>query len=301
MKLFLRYLALFIKNFTLPGFDKVPLIYVFRFFWKALLDYDFSIRVAALSFKFFTALIPAVVVLFTLIPYLPIPNFQAKLLELIKSILPGSAYEVFEQSITDTIVNQHANLLSISFLISLVLATNGIEGMISAFNSSIHIENTKTYIYQWFHSFLVLIILTICFLLGITVIFTFEYGMYVWLNGHFLVPEWLLVLQDTGRWILIFFFFFSMISLVYYLCNYQKEKWQLFSVGAFVATILSVVVSAAFAYYVNYITDYNKIYGTLGTLMVLVFWIYLNNYALVIGFELNASIKQAKKEKIKLV
>jgi membrane protein len=103
-----------------------------------------------------------------------------------------------------------------------------------------------------------------------------------------------------GKWLIVVALFFSAISFLYYYAPSQKKRWRFISAGSTLATIFSILVSIGFAYFVNHFGKYNKIYGSIGTLIVVMLWIYFNSLILILGFELNASIDNAKKRVVKV-
>ncbi|MDA3779886.1 MAG: YihY/virulence factor BrkB family protein, partial [Bacteroidales bacterium] len=103
-----------------------------------------------------------------------------------------------------------------------------------------------------------------------------------------------------GKWIIIIAFFFFAISSLFYLAPAKKTKWRFISVGSTLATILTLLTSLGFSYFVNNFGQYNKLYGSIGTLMVILIWLYFNSFAILLGFELNASINNAKQENLNI-
>lgn len=128
---------------VLPGFDGMPLYDVIVFFVKGLFDGAITTRASSVAFKFFIALFPAIIFLFTLIPYIPIENFQTTLLESIRTALPEKFYILVNGTITDIVSRQHSGLMSIGFILALYFASNGILGVIIAFNSTSHNIETR--------------------------------------------------------------------------------------------------------------------------------------------------------------
>jgi membrane protein len=100
----------------------------------------------------------------------------------------------------------------------------------------------------------------------------------------------------TFKWLVIAALLFFTISFIYYYGPAKKRKWRFISAGSTLATCLSILTSIGFSYFVNNFGQYNKLYGSMGTLIVVLLWIYFNSLILLIGFELNASINKAKAE-----
>jgi len=284
------------KKIILPGFKQMPLYDVAVFFFKGMQKGSLPMRASAVSFSFFLAIFPSIIFVFTLIPYIPIDNFQEKLLGLLEAFMPHNAYEATKDTIMDIVMNQRGGLLSIGFVSALYFSTNGFNALITAFNTTYHEIETRTPFQQRLVSILLVIISTLLMTIAIGLIIFSEFALnFIFEKGQ---ASYYLIL--IGQWIILFGLFYSLISFTYFLGPSRKTKWRFASAGSMFATILSVVMSVGFAYYVNNFGQYNKLYGSIGTLLVVLLWIYFNSLVILLGFELNASIHQAKQQKLPL-
>jgi membrane protein len=102
-------------------------------------------------------------------------------------------------------------------------------------------------------------------------------------------------LLNIGRWFILVVVYFVTISLLYRYGPANPKKWRFFSAGSWMATILAILTFWGFSYYINNFGNYNKLYGSIGTLIVLMIWLYLNSLIILVGFELNASIDLSKR------
>ena len=282
------------KRLTLPGFERIPIYDVTRFFWESITKGSITMRASAVAFSFFLALFPSIIFVFTLIPYIPIANFQEQLLDLLKNFMPHNAYEATKDTILDIVTNQRGGLLSIGFFSALYFSTNGFNALITAFNGTYHDIETRTGFQQRLASLFLVVIFTFLLLTAIALIITSE----LVLNKIFRQGELSYYLILSGRWVIVFALFYFLISFTFYMGPARKAGWKFFSAGSMLATILSIVMSVGFAYYVNNFGNYNKLYGSIGTLLVVLLWIYFNALVLLIGFDLNASIHKAKRDKV---
>lgn len=286
------------KRLILPGFDGMSINYVSRFFIRGIQKGSITSRASSLSFNFFLALFPAIIFFFTLIPYVPIPHFQDQLLELIKNVLPTNAYETTRSTIEDIIKHQRGGLLSFGFIAALYFATNGVHAMIDAFNKTFHTIETRSFIKQRLISLILTVLLSFLVVTAIILMITNEYFI-KWVVQHgFLKNKTQILVVLSAKWLIITALLFFTISFIYYFGPSRKKKWRFISAGSTLATILSILTSVAFSYFVNNFGQYNKLYGSVGTLIVVLLWIYFNSLILLIGFELNASIYKAKDENI---
>lgn len=278
------------KHITLPGFEGVPLYDVITHFLTAITKGAIPMRASAVSFNFFLAIFPSVIFIFTLIPYIPIENFQERLLSLLKEIMPHNAYEATKETIFDIVTNQRGGLLSVGFISALYFSTNGFNSLITTFNATYHDMETRSPFQQRLVSIYLVIISTLLITIAIALMIFSEIA----LNIIFKKEQLVYYLVMLGRWIILFGLFYSMISFTYFLGPSKKSRRRFASPGSMLATVLSVLTSVAFTYYVNNFGQYNKLYGSIGTLIVILLWIYLNSLVILAGFDLNASIRQAK-------
>jgi membrane protein len=284
------------KKIVLPGFDGLPLYDVVAFFIQGINKSSLTTRASALAFNFFLAIFPALIFLFTLIPYIPIENFQYQLLHLMEDVLPYSAFESIKQTIEDLVTRQRGGLLSFGFVMAMYFATNGFNSMITAFNASYHVEESRPMLMQFMVSLGLVLIVTLLLMIaialiifsGITLDYLVELGV---LKDNFQV-----FLLQIGKWFVVLSLLFFTFSFMYYIGPSKKSKFRFISAGSTLATFLSIITSLGFAYYVNHFGQYNKLYGSIGTIIVILLWMQFNAFILLIGFELNASIKNAKRK-----
>jgi membrane protein len=283
------------KKIILPGFNKLPLHDVAIFFWKGITKGALTMRASAVAFSFFLAIFPSIIFVFTLIPYIPIDNFQEQLLGLLKNLMPHNAYEATRDTIEDIVTNQRGGLLSVGFLSALYFSTNGFNALISAFNLTAHNIDIRKPLHQRLISILLVVISMLMIIIAISLLISSSIA----LSKLFKEGEFAYHLIQFGRWIILFALFFCLISFTYFLGPSQKVRWKFVSAGSTLATLLMVITSSGFTFYVNNFGNYNKLYGSIGTLLVILLWLYINSLVLLIGFELNASIHKAKTIKPK--
>ena len=280
------------KGYVLPGFHPLPLYDVAAFFSHEIQQRTLLNKASALAFNFMLAFFPATIFLFTLIPYIPIKNFQAELLRVLATVLPYNAYMAFEATIEDIVRIHNGSLLSIGFVSALYFATNGIVNLMQAFNRSSLIIEKRTWFKRRTIALTLTVVISVALLVAITLLTGGE-ALIALLIGQ---KSFLLIyLLKLARWIIVVGIFFVTISLLYRYGPANKQKWKFLSTGSIMATILAILTSLGFAYYINNFSSYNKVYGSLGGLIILMLWLYLNSLILLIGFELNASIEYSKR------
>jgi membrane protein len=284
------------RKLVLPGFDGVSISQVFRFVLKGFKKGVLVTRASSIAFNLLMALLPATIFLFTLIPFIPIPNFQNELIELFENILPLNVYNFLETTIIDVVTIKSGGWLLTMFIATIIFSTNGIHAIIHAFVVSAHSFQSRSWIHQRKISILLLLIVALMIALaGFLVIFGKMYVNYL-VEIDILQRNLVIRIVVLIKWILVILLLFLAISFLYYLAPARKSDFRFISAGSTLATILFIITSLGFSAYVNNFGQYNRLYGWIGTLMVILIWLYLNSIALLIGFELNVSIKEAREE-----
>ena len=283
-----------VKKIKPLGFTGLSLYDVSVFFIKGLQEGAITTRASSLAFNFFLAFFPSIIVFFTLIPYIPIDGFQQTLMEIISNVLPPSTNSATFSTLEDIINNQRGGLLSIGFILALYFSTNGMSSLIQAFNSSYHIRENESIIkHQMLSILLTIVISALVFLTIILIIF--GKAAIIYMIDYQLINENKLVLLNSAKWVILIFMLFLGITTIFNLGPAIKSQIKIFSPGAILATLFIILTSIVFSYYIDNFSQYNKIYGSIGTLIIILLWIYFNAIFLLIGFELNVSIFNAKK------
>ena len=279
-----------LKRITLPGFEGIPVYDVALKFREEIQNDVLSIRASSISFYFILALFPSIIFFFSLIPYIPIRNFDIVLMNGLKSILPAGVYPILETTIRDIVSIQRGGLLSINFFLALFVASNGVKSMMRAFDKMNHTFKERTFWEKQWTAIRILFLICFQIILALLLIIKGKEFIIVVskiLNTQNVVTIYLLKFL---RSLLIVFSFFNIIALIYYYGPSVKKRYRYFSVGASSATIISILMSLVFKFYTNYLNNFNSLYGSLGIVIVIMMLIYMNAMVLLFGFELNNSI-----------
>ena len=278
------------------GFAGLSIYDVTTFFLKGLTEGAITTRASSLAFNFFLAFFPSIIVFFTLIPYIPIDGLQETLMEVLSAILPPLTNEITFNTLDDIINNPRGGLLSIGFILALYFSANGMSSLIEAFNSSYHVNEYRSLLRQKALS------LTLTFFLALLLIITI--GLIIfgkvavnYLTDIDIISKFSADLILYGKWFILLAMFFSGIAILFHFGPVTTKKWKFFTAGSILSTLGIVITSIGFNYYINNFAQYNKVYGSIGTLMIILIWMYFNSIILLTGFELNASISNAKKNK----
>jgi membrane protein len=294
-RLMMRYL----RKIIIPGFDGMPFYDVMKFFFTGIIKGAVTTRASAISFNFFMALFPAIIVLFTLIPYVPITGFQDSLIELMRNLIPQQIFGTVEETLMDIVNRPRGGLLSVGFFLTLYFATNGVSSIIEGFNQTYHTIETRSFIRQQIVSIALVLILAILLIIAISFI-TIGPIIINWLDVQgFIKGRYTYEVIVVTKWLIIIFMFLLMYSFLYYFAPARKKDFRFISAGSTFASLMTILTSVGFNFYVNNFSRYNTLYGSIGTLLIFMLWIYFNSIILLIGFELNTSITRVLRDKKK--
>jgi len=281
------------KKIILPGFNDIPLFDVASFFYGQLTRTSLSERASSISFNLLMAIPPAIIFLCTLIPFLPISDqVTNQLYQLIRDVIPGEKNNAAIITFLDDFINRpRTGLLSIGFLLALYFSTNATLGISRSFNRDyIGFKKRNTFHDRWVAMKLTLLL----FLLVILCIMVLVSRGYVllWLGVENKAVRNLI---GNARWAVIVLLFFFIISFIYRHAPAVQKKWKLINPGSILSTFLMILFTILFAYWVNNFSNYHQLYGSIGTILILMLLIYFNSLVLLIGFELNVSIDSLRR------
>lgn len=285
----------FLKKLVLPGFDGLPVYDVLRFFLKGIAKGYITTRASAISFNLFIAIFPAVIVFFTIIPYVPLENFQTNLFIIMQDLLPAHTFGAVEGTLFDIINRPRGGLLSIGFVLAVYFALSGINSIIDSFNQTWHNMASRPLVKQYLISLALVFILSFIVIIAVTALTIVPLVLRFLLDAGIFADKITVWIIQICRWIVVLAMFLLGYSFLYYLAPESRQPFRFISAGSTLATVLTVVTSVGFNFYVNNFSRYNTLYGSIGTLLVIMLWIYFNAIVLLIGFELNASIYNVRR------
>jgi len=287
-----RLLRSWSKRITLPGFGGVPLYDVVVFFISQMNKVGLNDRAASISFNFLMAIPAATIFLCTLIPYMPISTeITVQLLELTKSVAPNeNTYAVVANFLNDFLNTPRSGLLSFGFIVAAFYSSNALMGIMRSFNLSLHQQKERGFFSERWTAIKLTTILILLLISTITlIVFQGEFFGYVMTRLNITNQFTRQVIFSFKTIIIILLVLYS-IGIIYKYAPAVTKRWRLASPGAIFATFLVVLTTYLFSFYVNNFGAYNKVYGSIGTIMILMFTIYINSLILLIGYELNVCI-----------
>lgn len=276
---------------SVPGFEGFSLYRLMELYIIGIVRGTLTSRAGSISFSFFMALFPFLLFVLNLIPFVPIENFDAVLLNFIELLLPKETQGFFSDIFLDIQSKPRGGLLSSVFLLSIFLTANGVSAIFASFEESYHIKISRTLFKQYLYAMGVGVLLALSLLLAVAVFVFFELYILRNLQG---------ILENTVNWIRIgqFLFFILLtylsVAILYYFGTIETRKMRFFSPGALMTTLLIILTTYLFGLYIENFSTYNQLYGSIGALLIFLLYIWINSNILLLGFELNATITSIK-------
>jgi membrane protein len=237
---------------------------------------------------------PTVIFLFTLLPYLPIPkDFINQMFRFIKDVVPGEKNnEGLIKFLQDMLNNEHTALLSTGFILAMFFSSNAVKGMMRSFNKNYIGFRKRNAFHERFVAIRLTFILLILFFASIATLIM-QGNVLRWLGVK---DRFVIYIIHNFRWVVIVLLFLFSISFIYRYAPAVHKRWRLINPGSILATVLMIIFTAGFSYWVNNFSHYNELYGSISTILILMLLIYFNSLVLLIGFELNVSINSLKHQ-----
>ncbi len=275
----------------IPALKGFSLYDVLEIYVLGIVKGALSARAGGIAFSFLMSIFPFLIFILTLIPFVPIPGFQEDFFYLMEQWLPPSTSDYIRVNIISYIQNHHYGLFY--FFLSIFLMTNGINAIFGGFEYSYHLKSGRNFFHQYLYALGVSLLLSVYLILTVAGAFYFEVGIERLKDAGWLENDvfWVVFFQ---RLFFILMVFIS-ISTLFYFGTREGKQHSFFSAGSIMTTLLIILSSYLFGIYVARYSKYTELYGSIGTLLIFMLYIWLNSILLLLGFELNASIHRIRK------
>lgn len=286
------------KRIILPGFEGIPLYDVVIFFYEQTKKIDINERAASIAFNFLIAVPPLLIFLFTLLSYMPESKIlYNEVLVLLSNIIPDKTTFFMIKNVTDDFFSTGTGTLSLGLIMAIYFSSNATLTIMRTFRKSmLHIETENRNIFQLRWSAIRLTSILVVLIIATILIMLTQTMLIKWLISKIgLQDQMVNWLFNSGQFILTFILIFLAIGLTYKYAPHIQKKWKIRTPGSLLATLLIMAFTYLFSYWVNNFATYNKIYGSLGSILILMFLIFVNSLVLLVGFELNVSINSLKR------
>lgn len=275
----------------LPGFEGLSLYQIGKFFFRQIGNVKLSERVAAVTYNLLMAIPPTMLFLFSLVPYLPLRHVEQTILSTLRLMIPNERVrDSLSTVIVDFMNTERTDLLSFGLLLTLFFSSNGMMGLMRSFDRSLSIYRERTDLKRRWTAIKLTFMLIWVVILSLAVFILQTELLNVWLIRIF---GNVLAIRLCSLLLLALIMFCS-ISIVYTYGPSLSHKFKFVSPGSVLATVLIILVTTVFFYLVNNFINYNQIYGSIGSLIAFMVWMWLNTLIVLLGYELNVSILLGK-------
>ncbi len=286
-----------LKSITLPGFHGKPIYDVLWYFINGFSKGYLTDRAAAVAFNVILAVFPAVMVLFTFIPYLPLEGVRDMIVGMIQEFVPTNIAGRVVYAIDEIMSRQHNTLMSIGIIMAFYFSSGAVRAFFRGFDMGINHLGKMSFIQMQTRALLVTLLIGLLLILSVVLIIIGNDVLPWFFNKIHFYNTFIIALINIFRWLLIVFALLVAISVLYYYGNPNKNwKFRLFTPGTIMFTLLFIVGTVGFNYYIVNFSRYNALYGSIGGIIIFMMWIYINCIIVMIGYELDASIFLAENK-----
>ncbi|MEC4003813.1 YihY/virulence factor BrkB family protein [Flavobacterium sp. SUN052] len=289
-----KQLVLLGKNIKLPWLQGLSLYDLLELYIIGIIEGAVSYRATAIAFSFFMALFPFALFILNLIPYIPLQGFQDDFMDFVHQSLPPTTFDAVSKILNDILHNSHSGLLSTGFFMAIFLMANGVNAILGGFENSRHVTLKRKYFRQYFVALALSIILSMLLIITVAAIVIFEVFIQKTKIQDVLSDN--IPLIQMGRYIFVIVMILITTSMLFKFGTKQEKKRSFISIGSVFTTILTIITSYFFGIWVVRFSKYNELYGSIGTLLIVMFFIWINSMILLLGFELNATIHRLRNQ-----
>ena len=277
----------FLKKIKLESLYGFSLYELFRLYFTGILKGAISTRAGSISFSFFMAFFPFVLFVLNLIPFFPIENFDKIFLDLLESLLPQESTVFFHDIFLDINTNKRSGLLSSTLFFSIILIGNGVNSVFEGFSDSYHVEFSRNFIKQYLYAIMVgfILVLVVLFATVISIFFDFLIAKNISIISYLFV---------YFKYIFLIILALIAFSSLYFFGTIQGRNLKFISPGSIMTTFLLIITTYFFGLYIENFSNYNELYGSIGALIIMMLYIWINSISLLLGFELNVVIYKLK-------
>ncbi|MCM0042917.1 MAG: YihY/virulence factor BrkB family protein [Algoriphagus sp.] len=272
---------------------------VLRIFIQQLKKDDINERAGSMAFSYTIALFPLLLFLLNLVPYLqdffPLVTTQ-NILSFVQGIMPWDVYLSIESTLLDIVSKPRQSLLSLGFFFALFASTQGVVSMMNSFNSVYKTKENRGWLASRGIAVAIVLVLVVTILAASSVM----------IIGSFLITElketnlfssgFVIFLFNTLKFFILLFVFYLTSAFIFRFAPAIHDKWNFFSTGAQLAGLLITLSFYGFIFYLENFASYNKLYGSIGTIIALMLWLYLTSVIVLVCFEVNVSFDLAEEK-----
>ncbi len=288
------------KSNTLPGSGGIPLFDIGKFLYEETQKDNITTRANSIAYSLFLAVFPSIIFLFTLLPYLPFTeDYFTAIANSTNQLMPKSAHSYLMSIIHDVTMIKRSGLLSLGFVLAIYFSSNGVLSLMNGFDKTYKESfSNRSYIYKRAIALMLTLMLSVIFVFSIVLLIV---GKSIFIEVHDLLrnDQVSSLLFELIRILTALSISYIGVNILYHFGPSLRKKLPFINPGSIVASLLLMITSIVFAYFINNFGKFNEIYGSIGALIVILLWLKINAFILLVGFELNAAIAVNRDLRIK--
>ena len=263
--------------------------------WREVQDDNCTGQAAQLAFYLIFAAFPFLLFLATLLGYIPIPNLMDRIMEYLGTLLPGEAVNLVRDNVRQLITDQKGGLLSFGIATALWTSSSAFVAIMDNLNRAYDVQEGRPF---WkVRGIAILLTVGISLFIALSMaLLIFGPQLGGWIASQIGLGTIFQIAWNILRWPVIVLLLILAMALVYYFAPDVEQQWKWITPGAVFAIVVIIAASLGFSFYVNNFGSYNKTYGSIGTIIVLLTWLYIVGFVILVGGEINAEIEHASPE-----
>ena len=263
--------------------------------WREVQDDNCAGQAAQLAFYLIFAAFPFLLFLATLLGYIPIPNLMDRIMEYLAPLLPGEALNLIRDNVHQLVTDQKGGLLSLGIAMALWTSSSAFVAIMDNLNRAYDVKEGRPF---WkVRGIAILMTIGINIFIAISmVLLIFGPQIGGWIASQIGLGTVFQTVWNILRWPVIVLLLTGAMALLYYFAPDVEQKWKWITPGSVFTVIVTIVAALGFSFYVNNFGSYNKTYGSIGTIIILLTWLYIVGFVILVGGEINAEIEHASPE-----
>lgn len=268
-----------------------------RRLWRESREDELLGRAAQLSYYILLAVFPALIVLTAVMGLLSVQDFMPELMSYLENVLPADALSMVQRFLEQVAEGSGANILSLGALGALWASSSGVTAIMEALNVVYDVKEDSRPFWRVRLTAIVLTLGLAGFVIVSMALVLYGEPIGAWLAdfiglGEAFAWAWFLVQWPAAIGLMLL-----AVAVIYYVCPDIHQNWRWVTPGSAFAVGMWLIVSLGFKAYVDNFGDYNKVYGSLAGVIVLMLWLYWSGLVLLLGGEINAEIEHAASER----
>jgi membrane protein len=288
------YLVSLLQKVVIPGFQGMTAYDLIKTYLTGIIQGALSARAGSIAYSFFMAIFPALLFLLNLIPYVPVDGFDLKFMEFIYELIPEQSLAFFQPIISDISQTERGGLLSFVGILALMLMANGVNAIFSGFEGSYNVHINRGFVRQYLVALGVSIVLALLLVITISILIYFEYALHTLRDKDFMSDFTDIALLSAGSYTFFIIMIYAVIATLYFFGTKDGRSHRFFSAGALMTTLLFMLTTYLFGIYIDNFSNYNELYGSIGALLIMMLYIWINSNLILLGFELNAVLRKLR-------